>query len=73
MRRRLDTDHMTENEFNALITRWNALRPPQRENLRRECINLGHVWRRVTYDQGLSVSYVVCARCVKYDNSRTGG
>jgi hypothetical protein len=51
--------------FDRLIERWNALRPSERQERARACVQDGHRWVNVVGD-GV-VQYVICRHCCRYD------
>jgi hypothetical protein len=54
-------------EYDALIERWNHLKPAQRERRADECAGEGHTWIKATLS-GTTV-YIVCAHCLKRQSS----
>ena len=69
--RPLAHDEITVGQWSDMVNVWNRITTP-RHRLAAECKVKGHDWRRVIDIEHPDhrVEYVICARCLKYDNEQ---
>jgi hypothetical protein len=59
-------ERITDKSFDAIVTRWNALRPYERRERHDACIADGHEWVEPAFSERSNPTYV-CRRCLRYD------